>query len=354
MNKNNNLITFIFSSVLFIFFILQSKISFDMLLSPMSAVLGTFTGAGLGMNWLFLILALLFFCISFALFIMYTYDNPGDNFILIGSATISVIIIVIHSFSMPAIIFSIGLFIAYFYMLSSVKSGKKKVRSPTIFNTSLSISSIALTIVNLSIALAVLLVLINNPSYADNEMSSMSSSMFGMDISDIDSFQQQILEQQKEASYAQIEAIETSVLYGIYDETSGLTISEKQKCFTAINSSMEEIDRNAKASIDFQLAMASSDPKFSTIESTLNLLNKFKTYYPHITFLTVFMILGMIKLFMRYIIALVARILWVSPVGVPSSRPSSQQVPSSSQQAPESQQMPSLSQQVPESQRISM
>ena len=347
MNRNNNLITFIFSSVLFIFFILQSKISFDMLLSPMSAVLGTFTGAGLGMNWLFLILALLFFCISFALFIMYAYDNPGDNFILIGSAMISVIIIVIHSFSMPAIIFSIGLFTASFYMLSSVKSGKEKARSPTIFNTSLSVSSLALTIVSLSIALAVLLVLINNPSYADDEMSSMSSSMFGMDISDIDSLQQQILEQQKVAAYAQIEAIETSVLYGIYDETSGLTISEKQKCFTSINSSMEEIDKNAKASIDFQLAMASSDPKFSTIESTLNLLNKFKIYYPYITFLTVFMILEMMKLFMKYVIALVARILWVPPV-VPSSRPSSQQVLSSSQQAP------SLSQQAPESQRISM
>ena len=353
MNRNNNLITFIFSSVLFIFFILQSKVSFDMLLSPMSAVFGTFEGAGLGVNWLFLSLAIMFFCISFALFIMYAHDNPGDSFILIGSAMISVIIIVVHSFSIPAIIFSIGLFTAYFYMFSSVKSGKKKVKSQTIFNTSLSVSSMALTIVNLSIALAVLLVLVNNPSYADDEMSSMSSSMFGMDISDIDSFQQQILEQQKVAAYAQIEAIETSVLYGIYDETSGLTASEKQKCFTAINSSMEKIDRNAKASIDFQLAMASSDPKFSTIESTLNLLNKFKIYYPYITFLTVFMILGMIKLFMRYVIALVARILWVPPV-VPSSRHSSQQVLSSSQQVPESQQVPSLSQQVPESQRISM
>ncbi len=341
MNRNNSLITFIFSSVLFIFFILQSKVSFDMLLSPMSAVLGTFTGAGLGMNWLFLILALLFFCISFALFIMYIHDNPGDNFILIGSAMISVIIIVIHSFSMPAIIFSIGLFTASLYMFYSVKSGKEKARSPTIFNTSLSVSSLALTIVNLSIALAVFLVLVNNPSYADDEMSSMSSSMFGMDISNIDSFQQQILEQQKVAAYAQIEAIETSVLYGIYDETSGLTYSEKQKCFTSINSSMEEIDKNAKASIDFQLAMASSDPKFSTIESTLNLLNKFKIYYPYITFLTVFMILEMMKLFMKYIIALVARILWVPPVIVPSSR-------SSSQQGQESQQVPSLSQQEPD------
>jgi len=131
-------------------------------------------------------------------------------------------------------------------------------------------------------------------------------------------------------------------------------MSEKQKCFTAINSSMEKIDRNAKASIDFQLAQASSNQQFSTIESTLNLLNKFKIYYPYITFLTVFMILGMIKLFLRYVIAFVARILWVPPVIVPSSRPSSQQVPSSSQQVPESQQVPSLSQQVPGSQRISM
>ncbi len=329
MNKSNDLITFMFSSILFIFFILQSKVSFDMLLSPMSTIFSAFSGTGLGINWLFLIIAVIFFCISFSFFIMYAYDNPGDNFILIGSAIISMIVIVIHSFSMSGIIFSAGFFTAFFYMLSSVKSDKEKSKSPTIFNTSLSVSSMALTIINISIALAVFFVLLNNPSYADDEMSSMSSSMFGMDISDTESLQQQIMSQQKDAAYAQIEAIETSVLYGIYDETSGLTYSETQKCFAAINSSMKIIDRNAKASIDFQLAQVSSDSQFKTIESTMKLLDQFKIYYPYITFLTVFMILEMMKLFLRYIIASVAKIVWVPPVIVPPSRPSPQQVPES-------------------------
>ncbi|MEA3229521.1 MAG: hypothetical protein U9P44_01275 [archaeon] len=315
MNRNTNIILFIFASLLSIFFIQQSHLGIDVLLSPMSTVFKMFTGTGLGINWLLLILGILFSCVSLASFIIYVYDNPGDNFILICSAIISIITIVLNSFSIHGILFALGIFITYLYILTSMKSKKGKMRSPTIFNTSLLVSSTAITLINLFIAIAVFSILAVNSSYADREMSSLSMTMFDMNISDIDNLSQQILSQQKQTAYAQAEMIETAVLYSIYDETGGLTYQEKKKCFEAVNSSMNAIDRRAKASIDLQLAQASSSssPQLKTIESTINLLNLFKQYYPFITFLTIFMILEMFKLFLRYIVAVTARLLWMPP-----------------------------------------
>ncbi|MCK5234313.1 MAG: hypothetical protein KAJ88_00585 [Candidatus Aenigmarchaeota archaeon] len=327
MDRNNSLIIFIVSSVLYIFFVMKSGFDFDFLLSPMSTIFTIFTSPGLGINWLFLFLGLIFFCLSLALFIIYAYDNPGDSLMLAGSAIVSVIIAVLHSFSIAGILFSLGLFIASVYIIHAVAQEKDKVKSPAIFTTSLKVSSVSLTIFNLAIALGVFIVLAGNSSYADNEISSMTSGMLGTNISDIESLPQQMVLQQREAAYENIEAIERSVLYGIYSETSDLTLSEKQKCFNAINSSMDEIDRNAKASIDLQLAQLSSDPQFRTIESTLNLLKYFRHYYPHLTSLTVFMMLGMVSMFMKFFVAVFARIIRAPSVAVPQSLPPAQQAP---------------------------
>ncbi len=319
MNKNNELITYIFMFALSIFFVTQSKFDFNLLLSPISTIFSLFSSAGLGINWLFILIALVSLCASISLFIIYVFDNPSDNFILIGPAIVSVIIVVINSFSLYSIMFSIGIFTAFFYIQTTTGHEIEKMKLPKIFDISFRQSSVSLTIINLSIALVVMTVLLNNPSYADKEISSMTSSMLGMNISDMDSLETEILELQRQAAYKQAELIETAVLYGIYTQTSGLTIDEKHKCFEVINASIDDIDAQAKASIDLQLTQMSSDQKYGSIESTLHLLDIFKKYYPYITLLTVFMLLEMFKIIMKYLIAFISKSIWVKPTVVSSS-----------------------------------
>ncbi len=302
--------TYIITSLLFIILMMSSGFSFNKLLTPMSFISEIFTSAGI--SWSLVIISLVMFCLSFAFFSIHAYNEKHDNSILVISAIISILIIILNSFSIPSIIFSLGLFIAYLHILTSVRKEKEKLKKPKISDILGGVLSKALTLLNISLALAVFIVLVGNPSYADNELSSISLSVAGIDISDIESLQQQIVDQQREATYAQIEAIETSVLYGIYGGTSDLTTAEKAKCFIAINNSMAEIDKQAKASIDMQLSSSSASP-MDSIESTLKLLTLFKQFYPHITFLTIFMFLEMIKLFLKNIIVVIATIANTEP-----------------------------------------
>ncbi|MBW6462160.1 MAG: hypothetical protein K0B07_03885 [DPANN group archaeon] len=305
MKYNNNMIVYFVSSVIFIILMLGSGFSFNRLLSPMSFISEIFAGTSIGVSWLLVGLSLIMFCTSFAFFSIYAYNEKHDNSILLISALISIIIVISHSFSVPSIIFSLGIFIAYFQVLTSIRKEKEKLKRPKIYNILSGVVSKGLTILNISLALTVFMVLVVNPSYAEKEMSSMSQSMGGIDISDMDSLQQQMSDQQKEANYAQIEAIETSVLYGIYSVPSDLTTSEKMRCFNAINSSMAEIDKLAKSSIDMQLSTFDENQKDS-IDSTQKILTLFKQFYPHITFLTIFMFLEMLNLFLKNIIVIIA------------------------------------------------
>ncbi|MCK5593751.1 MAG: hypothetical protein KAI18_00765 [Candidatus Aenigmarchaeota archaeon] len=307
MRFDRNIITYMISSILFMILMMSSGFPFDGLLSPMSFISEIFAGTITDISWSLVILSILMFCTSFAFFSIHTYHERHDNSILLISAIISIMIVILNSFSIPSIIFSLGLFIAYAQVLISIRKEKEKLKRPKISDILGGVSSKALTLLNISLALAVFMVLIGNPSYAEDELSSISQSVAGIDISDIESLQQQIMDQQKEATYAQIEAIETSVLYGIYGGTSDLTTAEKTKCFNAINDSMAEIDKQAKASIDLQLSSAGASP-MDSIESTLKLLTLFKQFYPHITALTILMLLGMLKLFSKNIIVVIATI----------------------------------------------
>ncbi|NOQ56117.1 MAG: hypothetical protein GQ477_04930 [Nanohaloarchaea archaeon] len=307
MKLNKDIITYTISSILFIILMMNSGLKFNSFLSPMSFISEIFSGTITDISWPLVIVSILMFCVSFAFFSIQVYNNKHDNSILIFSALISFIIVLLNVFSIPSIIFSLGFFIASFQVMTSVRKEKEKLKRPKISDILGGVSSKALTLLNISLALAVFIILVGNPSYAENELSSISQSVVGMDISDMESLQQQILDQQKEAAYAQIEAIETSVLYGIYGGTSDLTTSEKAKCFNAINNSMKEIDRQAKASIDMQMSTSGAD-QMGSIESTLKLLTLFKQFYPHITALTIFMLLGMFKLFLKDIIVVIASI----------------------------------------------
>lgn len=307
MKIDKNMIAYMLSSILFIILMMGSGFPFDGLLSPMTFISEMFAGTITDISWSLVILSILMFCTSFAFFSVHAYHEKHDNSILLISAMISMMIVILNSFSIPSIIFSLGLFLAYFQVLTSLRREKEKLKRPKISDILGGVLSKALTLLNISLALAIFIVLVGNPSYADNELSSISQSVAGIDISDIESLQQQIMDQQKEATYAQIEAIETSVLYGIYSGTSDLTTAEKEKCFNAINDSMAEIDKKAKASIDLQLLTSGASP-MDSIESTLKLLTLFRQFYPHITALTVFMFLGMFKLFLKNIIVVIASV----------------------------------------------
>ncbi len=291
------------ASVLLLF---MSGITKDSILYPISHI-GELYGGGLSFDPIVLLISAFMFSLSLSFLIRHSMISGRDMATIAGTLPSVIVILLASSSSMIAILGSLGMVLSASYISYSARKKKEEMRKVSISRISSELSSSSMSIINIFLAISVLLVLMGSQAQTGEVMSDISSDMLGMDITGINDTGSMVEDQQKRMAYEQLEMMEQSVLYGIYSSAGNdLAPAERQRCFQAVNSSMEQIDKQAKASIDLQLATQQdkSAGQMRSLDTVIKMFDMLIIYYPFIAALSLLILLEFIKQLLKPVVVL--------------------------------------------------
>ncbi|MBW6451568.1 MAG: hypothetical protein K0B02_02460 [DPANN group archaeon] len=298
MDKNKGLMLVVFTFILSFIFLYLSHFNLDLIISP-SANISTAMSAGdfsFGMNFSYFIMFLLTVPIPFIIFFKIVIaDLKSDYSILITPLLLSIFTLFFGGFTFFNIVASLSVFISFFIVFKGAKISDIYKKPPYKKLAGVALSK-AFSVFSLIFTFALLIYVFNNPLLASNEIDSMLTSTLNMSEDDLGDIQSVAIESQKNANYAMLEGLEQALLYSVFDESYGLTPLERQKCFSALNSSMVYIDKDVKANIDAQFDLIDSTfddlDVSSSVDNNLqmlsNLFDIIKFIYPLMVAFTMF------------------------------------------------------------------
>ena len=273
----------------------SSGITKDAIHSPL---LFTGTESLSALNIPYILLALVAIPLAYATTSLYsTYEKSYVPEIMLAPSLMAPLVMYFIGISIQSIIISTAiitsLFIAMHFSFRALEL-YKKINAPSIAKK---VTGNAMLFLNLAVSFAVFYTLFLNPAYNSSQVDSMLNEMTGMSMSDIDNITQAAAEQQRQASYAWIENIETSVQIAVYQNLDGMTYDQQVACQNAIDTRMQEIDIAAKREIDTRMSNQVLESPVDTeyIETMLSLILK---WYPLLMALTIFAVLEFFRVFL--------------------------------------------------------
>ncbi len=273
----------------------SSGITKDALLSP-----SLFTGTEKlsALNIPYILLALAAIPLAYATTSLYSiYEKSYVPELMLAPGLMAPLVMYLIGISTPSIIISIAIIISIFIAMHfsfSALELYKKINAPSIAKK---VAGNALLFLNIAISFAVFYTLFLNPAYSNSQVDSMLKEMTGMSVSDIDNITQAAAEQQRQASYAWIENIETSVQIAISQNLDDMTSDQQTACQNAIDTRMQEIDSAAKREIDNRMGEQVLETPVDT-EYIENMLSFLLNWYPLLMAITIFAILEFFRVFL--------------------------------------------------------
>jgi hypothetical protein len=271
----------VFFAVLSFVFIKNTGIKFSNLLMPITSFT-SLMNQEISINYLFIILGLLFLALSLSFALLFSLVKEKRKlFLFIIPPVVGIAGIIFFGF-----IIGCGILLSYFiveYFVSKDRTIFKKISINYLVNHAV---GKALLVINLSIALAVMFLLINNSSYAKTEVNNIMAANMGENIT-VDNLRETLTTQQKNASLIFANSILDSI------ETA---FAQEPVCRDAMVQNRKSINDQISADIDRQLVL--QQDKFDKVQNMINILVK---YYPYLTAITLFAILQLFNVVIVFV-----------------------------------------------------
>ena len=281
-------------------------INLEFFLTPTSSIYSVIKG-NIDISWTTIALFIFCLAVSLCFLILYTLKHEPNLIMSIVMVVMAAFVFIFFGFTSKNLYAFFGVFLALFaasYFAHSDVEHYKKISAYKITNSSLRNGFL---IVNLFLAISVFTLLNADSTYADQELQGFMKSTANINISDIDNIQQQLMQEQEQAAYSMLEAMETALLYSIYTAPE-LTVQDKATCFTALNNSMTAIDTQAKEQI--KSSMGEVSPQMGQFDAIKNMLDSIIKYYPIITALTFFFMMNLISKIAILIASMLSSLFW--------------------------------------------
>jgi hypothetical protein len=302
--KKLHVILFFCFGIISILLLKYSGLTVNAFLFPATELIKLIQGE---VNLALVILALMALAASLAFLFLYTIKlEKMDRYVYIGGFIICLTVIFMMGFSVIGFFTFIGAVLALYWFGRSIKHSKEYYKKIHPYAITSSTTSNSLRVLILLFVLGLFFVLYNNPLYGSQEIDNIVKQRTNLDVSSADSIQNSLKEQERNASYQLIDAVEQSVMYGMYN-AEGLTNQERLLCFSAINDSMESIDALAKAEVDKKMVSSAASDQ---VDNLTAMLDKLKSSYPLIVPLLVLSILEFLRILVIDVAGLIASIVW--------------------------------------------
>ncbi|MFH1432098.1 MAG: hypothetical protein ABIG84_02680 [archaeon] len=305
------------------------------------------SAGGLGINWLFFMIFILLFPFSYALVGLYSLSIKDiDYSILIAPLLVTPLVFYYLGLSLQAFLISLGFILSVLlahYMSYQDKEHYKKI---SIYGITANSTSKAFFVINITIIVAVYILLIFGPtdmqarleSDLSNAMDDVLPIMIGVSM----------LDSQKQQIYGFVEFMETSTLNSMESGMRDLSREESTMCAASIRNNMDDIDRQTKARIDKEFERQMNE----TLSSSLfpePMIEQFSSIYSLFIVFSLFVTLELLRaLFFVHLAGIYAWLLG-NFIDVSPQEPPSNNAPVSRPQSPHA----NMVSRIPQSRQIS-
>ncbi|NOR85695.1 hypothetical protein GQ473_06270 [archaeon] len=286
--KTNYIVTSTIALLVSIIVFSLSGITKNHILMPMNISLDIFTEV----NFVYLFISLVFFALSISLQSVYVLKSKSIDFkLLIVPFVGALAIFVFAKLSLMMIFLGLSLIIGTIIISYSIKNEKEEYKKLSAYKISTHGASKMLLLVAILLAVTVYIQLDSDTSYARNTTDNLLQTTTGLSRENLTDIDMAIKEQQRDASYAYIDALKDTYVSTL-ETTGDLTEAERKTCIDAFQNDLDEFDSKSKEAIDAQLEKPSdfnTTEKLSTVVTMLDLL---ETMYPLLIAITLFAFLS--------------------------------------------------------------
>ena len=286
--KTNYIISSTIALLVSVVFFSLSGVTKNHILMPMNISMEIFNEV----NFVFVLISLIFFALSISLQSVFALKSENVDFKLIIVPLLgSLAIFVFAKFSLMTLFLSLSLILGTLIISSSIKNEKEEYKKLSAYKISTHAASKMLLLIIVILSVTVYIQLNSDTSYAQNTTDNLLQTTTGMTLENLSDIDAAIKEQQREASYAYIDALKDAYVETL-ETTGDLTEAERQTCTDAFQNDLDEFDRKSKDAIDAQLEKPSDFNTSDKLSTVVNMLELLESMYPLFVAFSIFALLA--------------------------------------------------------------